>query len=693
MQRCLFYKRTKRWLLLFLLPLFLTSQAQVKTEILWDHYGVPHIYGKSTEEMYYAFGRAQMHNHANLVLQLYGQARGRSAEYWGKDYVRFDKLIHLFDLPGLARQQYAQQKPEYKSYLDAFVKGLNDYAKAHPTEIGKEVQPVLPVTAYDVLAHTTKVIALQFLASDDIDASSRLAGAGSNALAIAPSKSASKNALLLSNPHLPWSDFFTWFEVHLNAPGFDAYGAALAGMPWLGIAFNQNLGWTHTVNTIDASDRYALTLKDGGYLLDGKTVPFETRQVILKLRQDDGTFKEETDTFRYAKQGPVVGEKGGKAYAVRIAGLQNSFLGEQYHKMAKAKNLAQFEAAVKMLQMPMFNVVYADKAGNILYLFNGDVPVRSEGDWQHWHGTVDGTASKYIWTKTHPYRDLPKLLNPATGFVQNANDPPWTCTYPTALDPNDFPAYMSLSFMGLRPQRIVNLIKGKSSVSFDDLVGYKLNTGMEAADRFLDDLLLAAEQYPDSLATAAATVLKAWDGSTNADGRGALLFQQWFSKMREPMFAKPWTLAEPVTTPDGLKDPKQAVDLLKQAATEVLKVYGSLDVAYGDVNRFRMSGLDYPGNGGDDYFGIYRAAWFDGDKDGKNRAVGGDSYVAVTEFGKKVKASVLLSYGNASQPGSKHIGDQLQLLSEKKLRPALLEKSDVLKNLEQRETVSMRTSQ
>ncbi|MEO7044272.1 MAG: penicillin acylase family protein, partial [Ferruginibacter sp.] len=325
-----------------------------------------------------------------------------------------------------------------------------------------------------------------------------------------------------------------------------------------------------------------------------------------------------------------------------------------------------------------------------MYLFNGNVPVRTEGDWAFWNGTVDGTASKYIWHKTHPFNDLPKLVNPTTGFVQNANDPPWTCTYPVALDPKKYPAYMSpIGTGGLRAQRAVNMIKDDASVSFEELVGYKLNTEMEAADRFLDDLLSAIEQYPDSNAIKAATVLKAWDKSTNADSRGAVLFEQWFSKLDKDMFAKPWSLSEPVTTPDGLKDPKKAVELLLLAENEVIKKYGSIDVAYGDVNRFRVRNIDYPGNGGPDRLGVYRTMYFGEDNDKKNRAFGGDTYVAVTEFGTKVSASVLLSYGNSSQPETKHAGDQLQLLSEKKLRPALLEKSDVLKNLEKKEMITI----
>ena len=265
-----------RLILLFLFVAWgqIIQGSKPGTEILWDNFGVPHIYAATTQEMYYAFGWAQMNNHADLVLKLYAQARGRASEYFGKSFIESDKKILLFDLPGLAGKAYIQQDTEYKCYIDAFVNGINDFAKAHPESIGENFRKVLPVTVYDIISHTIRVIDLEFLASEDINNIKRLTEPGSNSMAIAPSRSLSKSAMLISNPHLPWADFFLWFEAHLNSPDINAYGAALVGMPVLTIAFNNNLGWTHTVNTIDASDRYELSLKENGYLLDGKTEPF-----------------------------------------------------------------------------------------------------------------------------------------------------------------------------------------------------------------------------------------------------------------------------------------------------------------------------------------------------------------------------------------------------------------------------------
>lgn len=660
-----------------------TRPGTEQTEIIWDNWGVPHVYATDEAEMYHAFGWAQMQSHANLVLKLYAEARGMAAEYFGEEFLESDRRVHLFNLPDSAEAHYQRTGNNEKMFLDAFVQGMNQYAKTHPDEIDERVKRVLPVQPTDVLAHVKRVMSLEFLAGNDIRNSIREIGPGSNSYAIAPSKSESGNAMLVANPHLPWSDFYLFFEAHLTSPGFNVYGVTLVGMPVLNIAFNEHLGWTHTVNTIDASDRYELTLQEGGYLLDGVTVPFQEKKISLQVLQADGNLEQREVTLNYSEHGPVIGKKGDKAYAIRIAGMEKMAYYTQYHRMGKATNLDEFEDALKMMQIPMFNLVYADRNGNILYLFNGNIPERQQGDWNFWNNTVDGTQSDYIWDSYHRYEELPRLLNPSTGFVQNANDPPWTSTYPILLEPGDFPPYFSPRDkpLSMRPQRAINLVKDDASISFEELVDYKLDTGMEAADRFLDDLLAAVEQYPNPTARSAASLLEQWDKGTNAGSRGAVLFSRWFDKLEYGMFVVPWSMDNPASTPAGLSNPKQAVELLAEAATEVEEEYGSLDIAWGEVNRFKVDDIEFPGNGGHDKYGVFRTMYFEpNEATGKNYAFHGDTFVAVVEFGENVRAEVLLSYGNATQPGSRHVGDQLRLLSENKLRPALLTKEEILKH-------------
>jgi acyl-homoserine-lactone acylase len=663
------------------------------TEILWDKWGVPHVYATDEAEMYYAFGWAQMQSHANLILRLYAESRGTGSEFFSEKYLESDRLFHLFNLTDSAQAQYERFTGDEKLFLDSFVRGLNDYAEANPEEIDEKFRKVLPVTAIDVLAHGKRVINLEFLSGRDIGQSfnelkelEKEITPGSNSYAIAPAKSESGKAMLVANPHLPWNDLYMFFEAHLNAPDFDVYGVTLVGMPVLNIAFNKNLGWTHTVNTIDASDRYVLTLEGDGYILDGEVRSFDEKSVVIKVLQDDSSIVDKEIKLKYSQHGPIIFEHGDKAYALRIAGLDNDSYFYQYHKMGKSDNFDEFEDALKMMQIPMFNVVYADKAGNIMYLFNGNVPERSEGDWKFWNDKVDGTRSDLIWHSYHDYGDLPKLFNPETGFVQNANDAPWTATYPLMLNSEDYPAYMSPEPEELpasfRAQRAINLIKDDDSISFEELVDYKLDTGMEVAERLLDDLLAAVEQYPDPVAVEAAAVLRNWDGETNTDSKGAVLFARWIDKLGNDMYAVPWSIENPVTTPDGLKDPEKAVAILVEAADEIDIAYGSMDVAWGNVNRFRVGKIEFPGNGGNHDYGVFRTMYFKAPKERNiNYAFHGDTYVAVVEFGDNVRAKVLLSYGNSTQTGNRFMGDQLEMLSENQLRDAFLSKEVVLNNL------------
>lgn len=669
------------------------KDSQNQTEILWDKWGVPHVYAADEAEMYHAFGWAQMQSHANLILKLYAESRGMGSEIFGERYLESDRLFHLFNLTDSAQAQYERFTGDEKLFLDSFVRGLNDYAEANPEEIDEKFRKVLPVTAIDVLAHGKRVINLEFLSGRDIGQSfnelrelEKEITPGSNSYAIAPAKSESGKAMLVANPHLPWNDLYMFFEAHLNAPDFDVYGVTLVGMPVLNIAFNKNLGWTHTVNTIDASDRYVLTLEGDGYILDGEVRSFDEKSVVIKVLQDDSSIVDKEIKLKYSQHGPIIFEHGDKAYALRIAGLDNDSYFYQYHKMGKSDNFDEFEDALKMMQIPMFNVVYADKAGNIMYLFNGNVPERSEGDWKFWNDKVDSTRSDLIWHSYHDYGDLPKLFNPDTGFVQNANDAPWTATYPLMLNSEDYPAYMSPKPEELpasfRAQRAINLIKDDDSISFEELVDYKLDTGMEVAERFLDDLLAAVEQYPDPVAVEAAAVLRNWDGETNTDSKGAVLFARWIDKLGNDMYAVPWSIENPVTTPDGLKDPEKAVAILVEAADEIDIAYGSMDVAWGNVNRFRVGKIEFPGNGGNHDYGVFRTMYFKAPKERNiNYAFHGDTYVAVVEFGDNVRAKVLLSYGNSTQTGNRFMGDQLEMLSENQLRDAFLSKEVVLNNL------------
>ena len=730
-------------ILVLLFGLYRPVAGGERTEILWDTWGVPHIYGQDAESLFRAMGWAQAASHGDLILKLYGQARGKAAQYWGEQYLDSDRYVRTMGIPSRAEKWYEAQSPTMRRYLDAFAAGINAYSQQNADQIADRFEAVLPLKGVDVLAHVQRVIHFNFVVNPQQISSQNLTAAsfspGSNAWAIAPSHSASGNAMLLANPHLPWSDLYLWYETQLTAPGIDAYGAALVGMPILAIAFNNNLGWTFTVNTFDGWDTYALTLAEGGYRWKGGVRPFETETQTLKVKQADGTLRDEQLVIRRSIHGPVVGEKDGKAIALRVVGLDQPEIMAQFWDMARASNLQEFEKAVGRLQLPMFTIIYADREGHILHLFNGQVPVRTQGDWQYWRGVVPGDTAKTLWTKYHTYQDLPRVLDPPSGWLQNANDPPWTTTFPPTINPDNYPAYMAPQFMDFRAQRSAKMLMedtqtglthcapptpqswgekhlipprfgeleqaqktekllvpprigelgGRSrkscQIGFEEMIADKFSSRMELADRILDDLIAAARQSGSKLAGEAADVLAAWDRKTEADSRGAVLFAVWARSLPTTnQFAIPWQPNSPLTTPDGLADPTGAVKALTTAATTVKLLYGALDVPWGEVVRLGYGQVDLPAQGGPGFLGIFRAIDIVPTTGGRFQSVAGDSYIAAIEFSNPVRAKVLTTYGNATQPGSVHIGDQLPLYVRNKLRPVWRTRQEIEANLESR---------
>jgi acyl-homoserine-lactone acylase len=678
-----------------LVPLLLVSCRGSSTEILWDDWGVPHIYAHDDAGLFEAFGYAQARSHGELILRLYAQARGRAAEVYGLEYLPSDRYVRTMGIPERASEWYRRQSDAFRADLDAFASGVNRYGREHADVLSPESKAVLPINGTDLLAHAQRVIHFAFVYSqEEMEGSAEALQKqrGSNMWAIGPSRSASGHAMLLANPHLPWSDLYLFYEAELNGPGAHVYGATLVGFPVLAIAFNNELGWSHTVNTYDGADTYRISKSGDGYLLDGKVSAFEVKDATIRVREADGSSRDEKLVVRSTVQGPVVYETDDEALAVRVAGLDEPGMLEQWWDMGRATSFGQFETAVRRLQIPMFNIIYADRAGHIYYLYGGRVPERARGDFAWWSGVVPGDTSALVWKSTLDYDRLPHLLDPPNGWLQNANDPPWTVTVPSTLSPADFPEYLAPRGMSFRPQRSAHMVSSDDSVTFEELLGYKHDTRMELADRILDDLIPLAETHGTPAARRAADVLSRWDRRADASSQGAVLFVEWASRWMEAVhgpreaFTRPWSPDEAITTPDGIRDPASALDALDAASNSVEQQYGALDIPWGDVVRLRYGAKDLPANGAPgDPFGVFRTAYFGpAGADGRRNVVGGDTFYAVVEFGDPVRAKVLTAYGNATDPASKHRGDQLELFARKQMRDALLTRAEVEEHLEER---------
>jgi acyl-homoserine-lactone acylase len=687
------------WIVLLALAAAAAANAAPRgVEILWDKYGVAHVYAQDQEGLFFGFGYAEMQSHGNLVLKMYGESRGRAAEYWGEPYLASDRWVQLNGVPERSAEWYRLQTPGFRRCLDAFADGMNTYADRHRAKLDPEMCRALPITGLDPIEHMHRIVNFTYMSSASALAAAVAkderpnppAGA-SNAWAISPARTAGGHTLMLMNPHLPWGDWSTYYEINLVMPGVNLYGASQVGFPVLRFVFSDVLGFTQTVNSLDGSDLYRITPKDGGYLFDGKVRPFERKEKTILVRKPDGGMRNVPLTILETVQGPVVWNRDGLMLAQRTVALDRPYMADQYWHMAIAGNFAEYQAQLARLQVPTFNITYADRDGHIMYLFNGTMPKRPMGDAAYWAGIVPGDTSRTLWRDILPYSALPKVIDPPTGWLQNTNDPPYSCTYPQVIVPSEYASYFpGPIFSYLRTIRSIRMQYENSRFTFQQLLADKASTRMEFADRILPDLDAAVAAHGTAKALRAMKVLEAWDRCAEKDSRGALLFMAFGRRFLGPsltsfgQFAIPLDPTRPFDTPRGIKNPVLAAQMLDSAAAETESRYGSLDAPWGKFMRFKIGATDLPANGADGDLGAFRVMRFQPVSAGSpyEKAIFGDTFVACVEFSNPVHAEVLTSYGNSSQPGSSHHEDQLPLLARKELRPALRERAQVEANLE-----------
>lgn len=471
------------------------------------------------------------------------------------------------------------------------------------------------------------------------------------------------------------------------------YGVTLIGSPIFGPAFNNSLGWTHTVNTVDNVDLYELEVKDGKYMLDGTPNDFETSEITIKSRMEDGGIKEEKIERKLSKHGVIISETEDRALVLRFPYMKDPpQMFQQWYDMGKATNFDEFEMALQQNAIPLFNVLYADKDKNIFYSYAGNIPDK-KGKWEDWVNVVPGDKSDMIWDNYHSYEDLPRLKNPESGWLQNVNDPPYYVTYPQEIKASDYDediAPNGLSFSPFRPQQSIHLLQDAKDLTLEKFVELKHSTASRMFFRIKDDLEGLKGMTEDSETLEALNVLTAWDGNFDADSKQAAFFASFMMAQKTrngEFFETEWSAEKPLSTPDGIKNPEAKLAVLKEFARVFKQQTGALEVPYGGLFKIKIGEHEIPANGGFGPLGVFRTINFQQGQDGLFYGFMGDAYVCATEFGEVPTAKVILSYGNASQKGSKHIGDQLELFAKKEMRNALLTRQQVEANLEKREEI------
>jgi acyl-homoserine-lactone acylase len=682
----------------------LAGQAVIRR----DEFGVPHILATSEEAAAFAFGYAQAEDHAEEIGRRYIRARGQEALHFGRSGVENDFQIHHFDNLAEARRGLAEVSDVYRRVITAYAAGVNRYVALHRSALPSWMPEL---SAVDVLA-STRASAVNALAGPSLprqlrqkyqdDALERqtfdaehaawVDEPGSNAFALGGSRTASGRPILLGNPHLSWSSLY--WEAHVRVPGrIDFYGSTLAGIPVLRAGFNDRLGFVTTNNAPDLDDVFALQAdpsRSDRYLFDGRSMPLDRRDLSIRVRNEDGTLGTETRTYWSSHIGPVIHRNRTRVFAVRSTRLGVRYF-EGFYLASRARSLREWLAAMRQNLVPTSNFTYADADGNVLYLWNGRVPVRRND--VNYGLDVDARGSRDLWKKLHPLDELPSLLNPKSGYIQNANNPPEFVATGDRIDMTRYPPHFERGALALRPQLALDMLDRSWKMTVPDVIRLKYNTRMLLAERVKSDLLHTVAAATDSDALlygsdeelrAGAAALEAWDGTVAAASRGAVLFQQFWdgyaNAVRQP-FAQPWNPSNPTTTPAGLADPGEALRQLKAAVRSTRATYGSERVAWGDVNRFRIGAIDLPGDGASGTYGTYRVMRFDRAEGTNQRVAGnlgdgrplvgfGDAWVLLVDFAPPVTGWSVLAYGQTTQAASRHSADQIRIFASHDLRRA-----------------------
>lgn len=671
-------------------------------EVRRTAYGVPHIRADNMEAAGYGLGYVQIEDYGARVAMGLLHSRGEMGRWFGRDSIESDFNARLnYET---AVNGYPTLDNDTRAIYDGFAEGVNRYIALHPEEFPAGFAPHF--TGYDVLAHEVSGAsarqAAAFLSRIDPSAGRRMAtdkevavaspiaggqdppDVGSNAWAFAPRRTKSGHSILLRNPHLNWNSGY--YEAQLTVPGvMDFYGDFRIGSPFGVVGgFNRDLGWATTNNAPLLSQIYSLQVdstRADHYMLDGASIPLQRQLTEVDFRNGNGLSSETRETWR-TTLGPVIYRGNGKIYVLKGAGDGDVRGGEQFLHMMRSHSLVEWKDAMRMRARITSNFTYADRSGNILYVWNASIPklpLPSGGD----TAAVPITRTSEAWTSFIPFDSLPQLLNPKGGYVENSNDPPYLTNLQQPLDRSKYPAYFPEPRLGLRQQLALDLINNDRKLNLQDVLALKYSYRMLLADRTRDDLVKEVRaSHPTPDVEKAIDMIAKWDKTVAPDSRGGVLFEMWWRKYidhtrPDTMYAVQWTAKAPVSTPSGIRFPDRSVGAFTWAVGETVRRFGAPDVRWGDVHRVRIGKVDVPVGGCNGDIGCFRVLWYKDDPDGKREATGGDGWILAVQFDNEPQAYSVLAYGESSREDSPHHSDQAAMFARGELKHVYWQPKDV----------------
>jgi acyl-homoserine-lactone acylase len=701
-------------------------------EIVRSEFGVPHIYGKTDADVAYGVAIAHSEDDFFTLQDVVAMARGRYGAIAGEDGAAVDYVYHLLDARGTADRHYGNLPADTRALFEAYAAGLNQYAEDHPGEV--KLDRLFPVNGKDVAAGfalrqpfffgLNNVIEPLVAGKDlykefgpdilgyprsqdcacvpeglftDRDANQSLnddhrervahspfgddgALAGSNAFAIAPEKSGDGVTRLVSNSHQPWRGGVAWYELVVESgEGWHFAGANFPGSPFPFLGHNRDLGWTNTVNRPDMVDVYKLELDESGtrYRLDGEWRDLESKTVTLPVRFGPVVLPIRRTVHRSVHGPVIVNDRG--AFAIRYGGMDSIEQLDAYYRINKARNFAEWRAQLARMAIPSTNFIYGDREGNIAMIYNAALPDRQVGP--DWRNVLPGDRAGLITRGTVGFDEIPQLVNPASGWIFNANNSPWSAAGPGSdLIESDFPAELGIETKSTnRARRAAKLMSEAQTIDRATLERIKYDTGYERTGYVatLLDAVAALDLSDDAELQRAQRLLATWDLTADSRGRADALAL---------LMIKDFMAAE--------YNNKPAPDVREHLAAQVAHLkrhFGRIDPPMSDLLRLRQGEVDLPLDGGSDT--LRASTTWDVEEDGRLSVRHGDSFLMFVEWepGQRVRSQSIQPYGAATtRPKSPHYADQAPLFVRHELKPVHFWRTDALANAVRRKTVTNR---
>ncbi|WP_413625322.1 penicillin acylase family protein [Luteibacter sp. Lutesp34] len=668
--------------------------------IVRDDWGIAHVHGKRDADAVFGMAYAQAEDDFNRVETNYLTSLGWLAQAEGESALWTDLRQRLFVDDMQLKAMYGRAPPWLKGLMDAWADGLNYFLATHPDvhprvirrfepwmalsfsegSIGGDIERVKPAWLQAFYGKDPAGALAQF-----VPPSSWTEPTGSNGVAIAPKLTADGHALLLINPH---TSFFFRSELQMSSDeGLDAYGAVTWGQFFIYQGFNRHLGWMHTSTGADVVDEFAETIeRQGGKLFYryGKALrPVAVREIVVPVRKNDGTLDERRFTTYATHHGPIVRVDGNRWIAEALMNKPLEALQQSWLR-TKANDFAAYMKVAELKANSSNNTIYADDKGNIAYLHPQFIPKRD--DRFDYTKPVDGSDPDTDWTGLLPLDKAPRVFNPPTGWIFNTNDWPYSAAGPDSPRQADFPRYMDAVGENPRGLHATRVLTGRSDFTLASLIDAAFDPYLPAFARQLPILVADYDALPtgDPMKRKLAgpvALLRTWDYRWGIASLPTSLAVFWGDIL--------WDKASGLDTAEGLSvydlmaekaGPAMRLAALSEAADRLEEDFGSWGVPWGEVNRFqRLDGairqrfddtgpsLPVPFTssrwGSLASFGAHR--W-----PGTKRYYGtsGNSFVAVVEFGAKVRARAVTAGGESGNPASKHFNDEAERYTTGNLR-------------------------